>query len=227
MALEGVGSMIRVAVLNAKGGVGKTTIATALAARAARDFRMVGLVDLDPQQGAARWHGHRRVGDDESPQLFRGTDSAADAAEALELAGYEVAIFDGAPGSLSQTEDAIQAATLVLIPLRAGDQDLASTEYVVSACRDFGVPYLLVLNEAASVRDKRALEVLEGFKSIGEPICDTLICRRVHYVDGINMGRSAAELRGGEKAAQEIDGLWADVMRRLKIAQQRSTRRAG
>jgi chromosome partitioning protein len=219
--------MIRVAVLNAKGGVGKTTIATALAVRAARDFRMVALVDLDPQQGAARWHGHRRVGDDDSPQLFKGTDSAADAAEALELAGYEVAIFDGAPGSLSQTEDAIQAATLVVIPLRAGDQDLASTEYVVSACRDFGVPYLLVLNEAASVRDKRALEVLGGFKSIGEPICETMICRRVHYVDGINMGRSAAELRGGEKAAEEIDAVWRDITRRIKAQDRRRVRHAG
>lgn len=219
--------MIRVAVLNAKGGVGKTTIATALAVRAARDFRMVGLVDLDPQQGATRWHGHRRVGDNESPQLFMGTDSAVDTAEALELAGHDVAIFDGAPGSLSQTEDAIQAATLVVIPLRAGDQDLASTEYVVSACRDFGVSYLLVINEASSSRDKRAVEVLEGFKSIGEPICDTMLCRRVHYVDGINMGRSAAELRGGEKAAEEIDALWQDVMRRIRARAPRRVRHAG
>jgi hypothetical protein len=104
---------------------------------------------------------------------------------------------------------------------------LASTEYVVSACRDFGVPYLLVLNEASSVRDKRALEVLGGFKSIGEPICETMICRRVHYVDGINMGRSAAELRGGEKAAEEIDAVWQDITRRISAQKSRKVRHAG
>lgn len=44
--------MISIGVLNAKGGVGKTTFSTMLAIRAARDFARVGLVDLDPQQSA-------------------------------------------------------------------------------------------------------------------------------------------------------------------------------
>ena len=39
--------MIIIAVLNSKGGVGKTTIATNLAVRACLNFQRVALVDMD------------------------------------------------------------------------------------------------------------------------------------------------------------------------------------
>lgn len=47
--------MQTIAVLNAKGGCGKTTIATNLAAALAWEGYQVALGDLDPQQSAADW----------------------------------------------------------------------------------------------------------------------------------------------------------------------------
>lgn len=46
-----------VAVVNAKGGSGKTTIACSLAAELTKRGKRVTLIDADPVGGAAAWHG--------------------------------------------------------------------------------------------------------------------------------------------------------------------------
>jgi chromosome partitioning protein len=51
--------MQRIVVLNPKGGSGKTTIATNLAARYAADGYSPALMDLDPQGSSSRWLGKR------------------------------------------------------------------------------------------------------------------------------------------------------------------------
>lgn len=53
--------MKTVLVASSKGGVGKTTIATHLAAQAALDGLHTALVDADPQRSSTRW-AHRRAG---------------------------------------------------------------------------------------------------------------------------------------------------------------------
>ena len=214
--------MISIGILNAKGGVGKTTFSTMLAIRAARDFARVGLVDLDPQQSAARWRSHRGGDADDNPLLLTGADSAADAMEGLTYTGWDVAIFDGAPGSLEATEECIRAVDFVVIPLKASDQDLASTEYVVAACKEFAKPYLLVINEAnpPARSDKRASEVHALLSELKQPVASVIVCRRVAYVDGVNTGKSAAEIKGGKGGAaeKEIEELYTQVMTMARAA---------
>ena len=95
--------MLTIAVTNTKGGVGKTTLAATLAVRAAADkFRggapyRVALVDLDPMRGLVAWWLRR--GKTENPTIFEGAETAADAVERLEMAGWDICIMDLPPHS--------------------------------------------------------------------------------------------------------------------------------
>lgn len=211
-----------IGVFNAKGGVGKSTISTALAVRASKDLARVCLVDLDPQQSAARWWSHR--GKRPPPEVMVGETSASDAVEALLQTGWDVAVFDGAPGSLASTEEAIMAVDFVVIPFRASDQDIGSTEYTVALCLQQRKPYLLVLNEVhprgPQRIDKRADEAARVLIAAGQPVAESRVSHRVSYCDAMSVGKTAAELdRGRDKAAAaEIDGLYREVMAKLSAA---------
>jgi chromosome partitioning protein len=64
--------MKTILVASSKGGVGKTTIATHLAAQAALDGRRTVLVDADPQGSSTRW-AQRRAGLDSAVLPLDGT----------------------------------------------------------------------------------------------------------------------------------------------------------
>ena len=55
------------AIISQKGGVGKTTLATALAVAAERDGKRAAVFDLDPQASAAFWKDTRQ---DEAPAVI-------------------------------------------------------------------------------------------------------------------------------------------------------------
>ena len=65
--------MIVISVVNTKGGVGKTTLASALAVRASQEGR-VAMVDLDPQRSLIKWW--KRRGPSDNPEIFEGPETA-------------------------------------------------------------------------------------------------------------------------------------------------------
>jgi chromosome partitioning protein len=156
----------------------------------------------------------------DNPELMRGLDRASDAVAALQrTGGYDFVFFDGPPGSILVTEDAVRASTLVLIPLRASGLDLAASQDCISLCQETGTPFLLVLN-AKGQHDGRLVEEARALLSSWKlPVAKTTIAYRSQYVNAITTGRTGPEK--DRKAEAEIDALWAEV----KAAAQRAAKR--
>lgn len=202
--------MQTIAVVATKGGVGKTTLASCLAVDLAKRAP-VGLLDLDPQLSLSDWWGRR--GEPKNPKLYSGIDSASDAIGIVDLFGeVDWLIVDTSPGLLHAVKPAVEAADLVLIPIKSSALDLIAIQPALDIVVESGTPYLMVLNEAVSTKmDTTAAEML-GDES--HPMARVPVRQRVAYRSAVTLGKTGPEV--DEKCAAEISELVADVKRALK-----------
>ena len=203
-----------VALVNQKGGVGKTTLALHLAGRWAGKGKRVVVVDADPQGSALDWSEQRaREG---MARLFGvlGLPRETLHRELPEIAAdADHVIVDGAPRIAGVARSALLAADLVLIPATPSPLDgWASAEMLrlLDEARVFrpGLPARMVLNRCAA-RTVIAREIAEALAEQDPPVLGARIGQRVIFADAARTGRLAEELAAAEIAAlaAEIEGL--------------------
>lgn len=202
--------MIVIAVVNSKGGTGKTTLTSALAVRASRDSKRVAMVDLDPQKSLVAWW--RRRGKTDNPTIFEGAETAADAVEALEQTGWDWVFLDGPPALLNRVQDMVRSAHFVLVPAKASMLDLLASEGAIEIARTENAPFAVAFNEV-NPRERMIAKGREVLGNLGIPVLNTAIARRASHITGMAAGKSAAEVNNGRDtaAAEEIDALWREV----------------
>lgn len=207
-----------VALLNQKGGVGKTTLARHLAGEWARRGDRITPVDADPQGSALDWSEQRaREG---LPRLFGIIGLARDTLhrEAPELArNADHVVIDGPPRVAGLMRSALLAADIVLIPVQPSPFDgWASAEILrlIEEARIFR-PQLVVrfvLNRSAT-RTIIARETSEALADQDPPVLRSSIGQRVVFATAAQLGRLAFEIDHDSLAAKEITVLATEIGR--------------
>jgi chromosome partitioning protein len=201
------------AVVNQKGGAGKTTIALNLAAAISAQGKRVLLIDADPQQTAQDWAAVRQgptpfqVIGLTKPVLHRDMPTLA--------AGYDTVVIDGAPRNYEVARSAIAAADIVLIPVQPSGADFWASRGTVDLVKElhsFKETQKSVFVVSRRVgRSVLSREIGEALAEFGLPILKASTTQRVIYADAMTAGRTVIEQQPDGPAADEIRAILAEV----------------
>lgn len=219
------GSMI-IVVGGLKGGTGKTTLATNLAAMHVLNHFDVVLVDADRQASAAFWGNLRdNAGDTPRVPCFQKRGDGL-GLELKELASkYETIIVDAGGYEHQEMKLAMTVADLFIIPTNPSQFDLAGLEMIVPIvleCRVFnpGLETLTVINRAHP--NPNASEIKDTKVFVSEikhvTLFETIIRDRIVFRKAAREGKSVVEVKPIDpRANSEIQSFYTEVFNRGKL----------
>jgi chromosome partitioning protein len=217
-----------ITVASRKGGAGKTTLTAHLAAFAHSQGKRVLVIDADTQGSLALWNSRRAAGALPMATAERGIDRQLAIAM---VAGYDWVFIDTAAAMWVVVQEAIRAATLVVIPARPGFLDLDSVRETVKAARERNKPYAVVLNACPVKRDDKEAPVVAQSRAYLDgleiPVWSGQISQRAAYSLTLAAGASAGEADAASLAAAEITRLWSAVERSVEAINAATPRAPG
>jgi chromosome partitioning protein len=184
-----------IGLISQKGGVGKSTLARAIAREAAAGGLRVKLADLDTQQGTStNWH-RRRLEAGAEPAF--SVEAFKTAAQALRIApDFDVLVLDGPARASAATLEIARQAALVIQPTGASVDDLHPAVLTFHEMVREGIPIarlafaLCRIGTDAEEAEARAYLAQAGFESLVG-----FIPERPAYRMAMNAGLTITETR--------------------------------
>jgi chromosome partitioning protein len=204
---------VTIALLNQKGGSGKTTISTNLAHALKLDGLNVLLVDADPQGNARDWN---EANDGELlPVVGLDRETLPKDLSAIAI-GYDWIVIDGAPQVARLSAAAVKAADIILIPVQPSPYDIwacADLVDIIKARQDVtdGQPYAGFVISRSIKNTRLSSEVTKALKDYELPILKSGTTQRVAYPTTASEGRTVMG-SSDDKADREISALKREVL---------------
>jgi chromosome partitioning protein len=203
-----------IAVLNQKGGVGKTTIALHLSAALAATGAKVMLVDADPQGSALDWAAAR---DGEPPFAVIGLPRPNLHKEIPRHAeSYDYVVIDGPPRVNELARSALLAADAVLVPVQPSPYDVWAAREIVALLRESRI---FKENQIARFVINRKIvntaigrDVVDALAEFELQVLPTALCQRVAFAESAAQGQTVLEVEPQGPAAREVRGMCQDLL---------------
>jgi len=202
-----------VTFVSQKGGVGKSTLARALATFAAAHGLSTKLADLDAQQKTVTVWQHNRAGHRLAPAIDIEAFDAAKAAVAA-AKHCDLLILDTAGKIVEGTTEVAQYANLVVQPTSPSSDDLHISVLLFLAMERVSIPRerlaFALCRTLSRPEEKGARAYLESF---GYRVLDGAIPEDLAYREAMKVGKSISE--SGRKGLDRCaHGVMADILRK-------------
>jgi chromosome partitioning protein len=202
-----------IAILNQKGGCGKTTIAVNLAHSFQNRGYKVLLVDGDPQGSARDWNEINGGG--LIPVVGLDRESLAKDIQAVK-SGYDYIIIDGAPSIAKLSIAAVKIADLVVIPVQPSPWDIWATAdlvEIVKASQEIrnDKPLAVFLISRAMKNTKLSGEISEALAQYDLPTLRSVTTQKVAYPTTASEGQTVY-CNGSNAATIEIDNIRNEII---------------
>lgn len=209
--------MTTIGLVQQKGGVGKTTIATNLAATLQSRGYSVLLVDADPQGTARDWAAK---GEDIGLTTV-GVDRPVVHEELPSIEGFDVAIVDAVGKLEKMTISVIKASDLVLVPIQPSAADLWAVGQVIDHIetrQDItgGTPKARFVISRAIGSSKMGEQVQDILDEAPFGRLESSVNQRVAYARALGDGKSVHQT-SDEKAQSEVGAITDEIEQILQL----------
>jgi len=213
-----------IAVVNQKGGVGKTSVSMLIAAELAKRGFRVMVADCDAQGSSTAW---ARAAPDSAPFPAAVVNLASYAEKThrevdKHLQNYDFIVVD-CPPSLEAlaSQSALLVAHLAIIPTPPSPADLWAVQGVkalVSRAQTINdaLKAVILVNKATRTSLSRA--IFGRLADFGIPVMSARLCNRTAYQEAVIAGASVADLgRDAKPAAEELRIMTDEVLSLLGV----------
>lgn len=206
---------MKIAFLNQKGGVGKTTLAINVAGTLAKQGAKVLFVDADPQGSALSW-SELRQGD----TLFSvvGMPRPVVHKELPALSeGYDHVVIDSPPSVHAVSKSIIAAVDVIVIPIQPSPYDIWAAEDVLTLIKEAAV-FNDSLKIAFAINRKIAntaigRDVVDSLAGYGVQVLAAQVAQRVLFAESAAQGKTVFEVDSTSAATVEIQQLTDEILK--------------
>ena len=210
-----------IGIVQLKGGAGRSTVATNLAAVLARTHK-TALVDCDiPQGTSASWYSVREQENKAGELTLETAQGHQELLAVLDkLESYEYVILDAPPRIAEVTRVILMVSDLLLVPLGASAAEIWATTDLLDTIEEAEKERPQILTRIVWNKyrgyTKSAQELTKAVKKeLKVPALVTRLGYRVAYSEALARGLSAAEW-SDKSAREEVQALGKEVARLLK-----------